>query len=82
MGKTSLDLSILFRKQDFCALPKTKTGVLSSYICLLVLTLRYDCTEMSADGIWKREPCAELRGVLPEAAKEYMKDPKWRFWGR
>jgi hypothetical protein len=31
MGKTSLDLSILFRKQDFCALPKTKTGV-SKYL--------------------------------------------------
>jgi hypothetical protein len=38
---------------------------------LLVLSLTYDCTEMSADGIWKQEPCPESRGVLPEAGEDY-----------
>jgi hypothetical protein len=26
---------------------------------------------MSADGIWKQEPCPESRGVLPEAGEDY-----------
>jgi hypothetical protein len=35
------------------------------------LTITYNCTEMSADGIWKQEPCTESHGVLPEAGKDY-----------
>jgi hypothetical protein len=50
---------------------RLKLACLSSHICLLVLTLTYDCIEMSADGIRKREPCAESQGVLPEAGEDY-----------
>jgi hypothetical protein len=51
--------------------PRLKLECLRIFICLLlVLTLTYDCTEVSADGIRKQEPCTELRGVLPEAGKD------------
>jgi hypothetical protein len=33
--------------------------------------VRFAYVEMSADGIRKREPCAEPRGVLPEAGEDY-----------
>jgi hypothetical protein len=55
----------------FVLRPRLKLEYLSGYICLLVLTLTYDCIEMSADGIRKREPCAESRGVIPEAGEDY-----------
>jgi hypothetical protein len=51
--------------------PRLKLECLSSKISLLVLSLTYDCTEMSADGIWKQEPCPESRGALPEAGEDY-----------
>jgi hypothetical protein len=51
--------------------PRLKLECLSSKISLLVLSLTYDCTEMSADGIWKQEPYPESRGVLPEAGEDY-----------
>jgi hypothetical protein len=55
----------------FVLRPRLKLECLSRYICLLVLTLMY-CTEMSVDGIRKREPYAELQGVLLEVGEDYQ----------
>jgi hypothetical protein len=64
---------MLLHQQVFNASPKTKLECLSRFRCLLLLTLRstYDCTEVSADGIQKREPSTELQGVLREAGEDY-----------
>jgi hypothetical protein len=51
--------------------PRLKLEYLSIFICLLVLTPMYNCTEASADGIRKSEPCVEWRGVLSEAGEDY-----------
>jgi hypothetical protein len=51
--------------------PRLKLGCLSRFISLLGLTLTYNCTEFEGEGIRKREPCAELQEVLPEAGEDY-----------
>jgi hypothetical protein len=52
--------------------PRQKLECLSIFICLLVLTLMYNCTEVSEDGIGKQEPCADPEGGLVlKAGKDY-----------
>jgi hypothetical protein len=57
----------------FMLRPWLKLKCLSSFRCLLVLTLRstFDCTEVSADRIRKQEPSAESWVVLSEAGEDY-----------
>jgi hypothetical protein len=48
-----------------------KLECLSSFRCLLVLTLTHDCKEVSAEGIRKCRPWAESREGLPKAGEDY-----------
>jgi hypothetical protein len=51
--------------------PRLKLECMSSFRCILALTLTYNCTKVSAEGIRKCEPGAELREVLPEGVDDY-----------
>jgi hypothetical protein len=56
--------------------PRLKLEGLSSFRCLLALILARTVvcmysTEVSAEGIRKRQPCDKSREVLPEAGEKY-----------